>query len=57
MTPAQQQRLIGNIVAAMAPVPEAIQRRQIAHFSKADPAYGAGVAKGLGIDIGLVAAE
>jgi len=27
-------------------VPEAIQRRQIAHFTKADPAYGRGVGSG-----------
>ena len=37
-----------NIAAAMAGVPEAIQRRQIAHFAKADPAYGAGVAARVG---------
>jgi catalase len=40
-----------NIARAMQGVPEAIVRRQVAHFAKADPAYGSGVAKGLGIDI------
>jgi catalase len=30
-------------------VPEAIQLRQIGHFLKADPAYGAGVAQRLGL--------
>ena len=43
----QQQRLFGNIAAAMAGVPSAIQQRQIALFSKCDPAYGAGVALAL----------
>lgn len=49
MSPAQQQLLIDNIVGAMTGVPRAIQEKQIAHFTKADPAYGAGVAKGLGL--------
>lgn len=31
-------------------VPEHMQRRQLAHFSKADPAYGAGVARALKLD-------
>ena len=44
-----QQRLIDNIIGAMQSVPRDIQQRQVAHFSKADLAYGAGVAKGLGI--------
>ena len=47
MTPPERQRLIGNIVASMSSVPKEIQRRQIAHFTKADPEYGAAVAKGL----------
>ncbi len=51
MTPEQQQRLISNIAEHMAGIPEEIMRRQIAHFSKADPAYGAGVAKALGLDM------
>ncbi len=38
-----------NIANAMKGVPEEIQRRQIAHFAKADPAYGAGVAERLGL--------
>lgn len=46
---AQRMRLFGNIAAAMQGVPEDIQRRQIAHFSKADEAYGAGVAAALGL--------
>ena len=50
MNAAQKQLLIDNIVGAMKPVPRDIQLRQIAHFLKADAAYGEGVAKGLGID-------
>jgi catalase len=57
MTPDQQQRLFGNIAAAMQGVPEAIVRRQLAHFAKADPAYGAGVAKALGRADAPLAAE
>ena len=57
MTPEQQQRLFGNIAASMQGVPEEIVRRQLAHFTKADPAYGAGVAKALGIVGEPVAAE
>ena len=48
---AEKERLFKNIAAAMAGVPEEIVRRQIAHFSKADPAYGAGVAKALGFNL------
>jgi catalase len=33
-------------------VPEEIQRRQIIHFAKADLAYGASVARRLGLDLG-----
>jgi len=51
MTPDAQQRLIGNIVASMKTVSQRIQELQIQHFYKADPAYGTGVAKGLGLDI------
>jgi catalase len=32
-------------------VPVAILRRQLAHFAKADPAYGAGVAKTIGLKV------
>jgi len=47
----EKDRLFSNIAAAMDGVPEDIQRRQIAHFSQADPAYGAGVAAKLGLTI------
>lgn len=46
---AQKQRLFDNLAAAMRSVPEHIQRRQIAHFAKCDPAYGTGVARALGL--------
>jgi catalase len=32
-------------------IPERIQRLQISHFTKADPAYGRGVAEGLGLKV------
>ncbi|MGH7031084.1 MAG: catalase [Stellaceae bacterium] len=57
MSADQQRQLFDNIAAAMQGVPEAIQRRQIAHFAKADPAYGQGVAERLGLAIELQAAE
>ncbi len=40
---AQRQRLCRNIAAAMQGVPQHIIDRQLAHFDKADPAYGEGV--------------
>lgn len=49
MSKEQKKQLFSNIAAAMGGVPENICRRQIEHFSKADPAYGAGVAKALGL--------
>ncbi len=41
----QRQRLFHNIVASMQGVPAEIIARQIEHFTKCDPAYGAGVAE------------
>jgi catalase len=43
MNPEQRQRLFSNIATAMTGVPQFIVERQLAHFDKADPAYGAGV--------------
>jgi len=51
MSPAQREGLMDAIAGAMAGVPEFIQRRQIGHFAKADPAYGAGVARRLGLEL------
>jgi len=52
-----QQRLFANIAAAMQGVPEEIVQRQLVHFTRADPAYGAGVAKALGVAVEAAAAE
>ena len=51
MTPDQKARLIDNLVQDMKPVSRDVQIRQLKHFYAADPAYGEGVAQGLGIDI------
>jgi len=51
MTDDARARLIDNIVDDMSSVPQEIQLRQIGHFYKADPAYGRGVAQGLGLTI------
>ncbi len=45
----QKERLFSNIAAAMDGVSMEIVERQLVHFDKADPAYGAGVRKALGI--------
>jgi hypothetical protein len=37
--------------------PLRIQDLQVRHFYKADPAYGTGVAKGLGLDVEAVAGK
>lgn len=55
LTPEGQGRLMDNIAEHMDGVPEEIQRRQIAHFLKADPAYGQGVAKRLGLEVAVSA--
>ena len=47
MNKEQQQRLCENIARAMQGVPNDIVERQIGHFSKADSAYGKGVAEAL----------
>ena len=57
LTPAERDRLMDAIAGAMQGVPDGIQRRQIGHFAKADPAYGAGVAQRLGLATTEVAAE
>ena len=49
----QKQRLYANITDAMDGVPSEIIERQLAHFSKADPAYGAGVADAVNKKYGL----
>jgi catalase len=49
MDSGEKQRLIENIATAMAEVPNAILRRQVAHFRLVDDALGQGVAAQLGI--------
>ncbi len=46
-----QERLVGNIADSMMTVPRDIQMRQLCHFFRADPSYGAGVAHALGIEL------
>ena len=59
MTPAKQQLLFENTARAMGDAKLHIKQRHIANCTKADPAYGAGVAKALGIGFNpkTVAAE
>ncbi|WP_211450695.1 catalase [Collimonas antrihumi] len=49
MTPAQQQALFDNTARAVGGASREIQERHIANCTKADPAYGAGVAKALSL--------
>jgi catalase len=51
MTPAQRQVLFDNTARAMGDAALHIKERHIANCAKADPAYGAGVAKALGIAV------
>jgi catalase len=57
MKPDARERLIGNIVASMKSVPQRIQEVQVRHFYKADPDYGTGVAKSLGLNIEKILAS
>jgi catalase len=52
MTPPEKKALIGNLAGHMKGIPERIAKLQIEHFTKADPAYGRGVAEALGIAVG-----
>lgn len=49
MTPEKQQLLFENTARAVGGASKAIQERHIANCTKADPAYGAGVAKALAV--------
>lgn len=49
MNAEQKQLLIDNIVGSMKGVPTDIVKRAIDHFNQIDPAYGQGIAKGLGL--------
>jgi len=47
MTPAQQQALFENTARELSNVSEPICKLHIEHCTKADPAYGAGIARAL----------
>lgn len=51
MNDSQKEALFGNTGRAMGDAPEFIKFRHIRNCHAADPAYGAGVAKALGIDL------
>jgi catalase len=57
MTPQQQQVLFENTARAMGDARLHVKERHVANCTKADPAYGAGVAKALGIKPQMIAAE
>ncbi|MCY1274872.1 Catalase [compost metagenome] len=49
MTPEKQQLLFDNTARAMGDAPLEVKQRHVGNCTKADPAYGAGVAKALGL--------
>ncbi|MNG36135.1 Catalase [compost metagenome] len=51
MNAEQKALLISNIAGAMTGVSEDVVQRQLQQFFKADPAYGEGIAKALGINL------
>lgn len=53
----EQQRLFENTARSLSGAEKPIQQRHIHHCYKADPAYGAGIAKALGIELNAALAE
>ena len=51
MTPAQQQALFENTARAMGDAHRHIKERHVANCLRADPAYGEGVARALGLRV------
>jgi catalase len=51
MSPEQQQALFDNTARNICDAPEEIRKRHISNCYKADPAYGEGVAKALGMSV------
>jgi len=51
MSDEQKALLISNIAGTMAGVSEDVVQRQLQYFFKADPAYGEGIAKALGVNL------
>jgi catalase len=56
MTPAQREALFENTARAMLDAKLHIKQCHVANCTRADPAYGAGVAKVLGLEHGVLAA-
>ena len=56
MTPEEQQRLFENTARNMQGTTKEVQLRHINNCYKADPAYGEGVAKALGVPMSEVEA-
>jgi len=57
MSDAQKEALFGNTGRAMGDAPEFVKQRHIRNCHAADPAYGAGVAKALGLDLATALAS
>ena len=57
MSPQQQQVLFDNTAAELASVDDVVRKRHIRNCLKADPAYGEGVAKALGIALSEVSED
>ncbi len=55
MSAEEKERLIANMSGSLARVPKNIQERMVQHLTRADPAYGGGVAKALGLRIKMIA--
>ncbi|WP_083901612.1 catalase-related domain-containing protein [Azospirillum sp. B4] len=51
LSPAQRAILMDDVAASMRGLPPALQQRQLAHFGRTDPAYGAGLAARLGLSL------
>ncbi len=49
LPPDERERLTGRIAASLGQTTEAVQRRQVAHFFRADPDYAARVAQKIGM--------
>lgn len=47
----EKEWLLQNIAEAKAGVPQEVVRRQLGHFVKADPIYGAAVARAVGLEL------
>ena len=55
MTPAQQQALFDNTARSLGAADLHIQERHVANCTRADPDYGAGVARALGLELAVAA--